>query len=324
MGKEFVPYIKADSIDDLMRQGFESLRKYGAYISPTRGKCWELAGLTLELTRPRARISKTASRGKMVSALGELSWYLSGSNDVHFMTYYSPRYNENSEDDGTVHGAYGPRIFGPAQPNQFQVVKNLLKRKPDSRQAVIQIFEKQDIEKPYKDIPCTCLLQFMIRDSRLNLIVYMRSNDIILGFPHDIFAFTMMQEMMARSLEVELGVYKHIVGSFHLYDKDRDKEIAVQYLEEGFQSHEHAEMPEIPAGDPWPAIELFLKAEADARCHDQPEANLSALHPYWADLIRILQAYKFSKSNNAAEIERLLTSLSDDFYSPFIVGRRSI
>jgi thymidylate synthase len=318
MVQEFIPYMKADSIDDLMRQGLESICEHGTFITPSKGRCQELTGVTLELTRPRARISQSASRGKMVSALGELSWYLAGNDDARFMNYYVPGYEKYADDGITVHGAYGPRIFGSAQPNQFQVIKALLQHKSDSRQAIVQIFEKRDTETQHKDIPCTCSFQFMVRDSRLNLIVYMRSNDIIKGFAHDVFSFTMMQELMARSLDLELGTYKHVVGSFHLYDTARD--IAEQYLAEGY--HQHIEMPQMPAGDPWSAIELFLKAEADARCHDQPEADLSALHPYWADLVRVLQAYKFSKSSSTAEIERLLVSLSDDFYSPFIVGRR--
>ena len=42
----------------------------------------------------------------------------------------------------------------------------------------------------------------------------------------------MIQEIVARSVGAEIGVYKHMVGSLHLYKKDREK--AQQFLDEGF------------------------------------------------------------------------------------------
>lgn len=37
----------------------------------------------------------------------------------------------------------------------------------------------------------------------------MRSNDAYLGFPHDVFFFTMIQELVARSLGIRVGDYHH-------------------------------------------------------------------------------------------------------------------
>ena len=38
------------------------------------------------------------------------------------------------------------------------------------------------------------------------LVVHMRSNDVFMGFPHDVFAFTMIQEILANDLGVKLGI----------------------------------------------------------------------------------------------------------------------
>ena len=96
-------------------------------------------------------------------------------------------------------------------------------------------------------MPCTCALQFLVRKGKLDLIVYMRSNDVIKGLTHDIFCFTMLQEIAARRLSVELGTYRHCVGSLHLYLSDG--EIAQSFLREGWQSTKSA-MPPMPKGDP--------------------------------------------------------------------------
>src|ERR1700690_496760 len=90
--------------------------------------------------------------------------------------------------------------------NQFENVLNLLKELPTSRRAVIQVFDAADNASGHlKDVPCTCTLQFMIRSRRLHMITYMRSNDAFWGLPHDVFAFTMLQEYVARTIGVELS-----------------------------------------------------------------------------------------------------------------------
>ena len=63
----------------------------------------------------------------------------------------------------------------------------------------LQIFDAKDLLNfQHKDIPCTVSLQFLIRENKLHLFVNMRSNDVFLGLPHDIFCFTMIQEIIAN------------------------------------------------------------------------------------------------------------------------------
>ena len=139
----------------------------------------------------------------------------------------------------------------------------MLKQKTESRQAVIQLFDSADLAGTYKDVPCTCVLQFMIRSGRVDLVVMMRSNDAYFGLPHDVFSFTMLQEIVARILGVEVGGLFAFAGSLHLYDKHVDE--ANSYLDEGFQGTEGAAMPPMPTGDPWPAITVFRRAEKAIR-----------------------------------------------------------
>src|SRR5690606_23406544 len=148
--------------------------------------------------------------------LGELAWYLAGSNSLEFIEYYIPAYEKSSDDKKTIHGAYGPRLVGKGEKDQLKNVIKILKKKPSSRQAVIQLFDAADILEDHLDIPCTCTLQFLIRGGKLHMFTSMRSNDVFLGLPHDIFAFTIIQEIMARSLGCDLGDYKHFVCSLHL------------------------------------------------------------------------------------------------------------
>ena len=100
--------------------------------------------------------------------------------------------------------------------DQFESIERLLRRKSGSRRAVIQLFNAEDIAADHKEIPCTTTLQFHLREELLHMSVTLRSNDAYWGLPHDVFCFTMLQEMMARRLGVEIGEYYQYVGSMHV------------------------------------------------------------------------------------------------------------
>jgi len=102
-------------------------------------------------------------RGSYSARLGELAWYLSGSNRADFVTHYIKRYQDDTEADGTIYGAYGPRMFRPDGASQFDNVMSLLRERPTSRRAVIQLFDGDDLRGDYKDVPCTCTLQLFVR-----------------------------------------------------------------------------------------------------------------------------------------------------------------
>jgi thymidylate synthase len=311
-------YFLGETLDDVMRSIIEAIQAHGIQNKATKGANTELIGVLLEITNARARLSRTETRGKPFSCLGELCWYLAGTNKLEFISYYIPRYKVFAEGD-LIFGGYGPRLFGYESPDQVTNVIELLRKRPSSRRAVIQLFDATDLVDEHRDIPCTCTLQFMIRDSKLHMITYMRSNDVFSGLPHDIFCFTMLQEILARSLSVELGTYKHAVGSLHLYESNEDT--VQQFVDEGWQPTKMP-MPPMPFSDPWPAIRLLLEAERAIRTGEALEnAALEGLDPYWADLIRLLQIFRYSKDNDAASIEELRQRMSSSIYDTFIDKR---
>jgi thymidylate synthase len=307
-------YIRGKTVDDLLRRVFSKIFNSGSQISPTRGKGRELFGVLLELSNPRARLSRTESKGTIFSCLGELLWYLAKSDDVEFISYYLRRYKCDSEDGRTIYGAYGPRLFGLRQINQVRNVLNLLRERPSSRRAVIQLFDAVDIESPHKEVPCTCSLQYAVRNGKLNAMTHMRSNDAYKGLPHDIFTFTMLQEVFARTLGVELGSYKHSVGSLHLYDEDRKR--AKRYLGEGWQ--ESDSMPAMPQGDPWLSIASLLDVEASIRGNFQSKIEDLTAEPYWKDLAFLLLIFSHRRNKRRRAIAMTRRKLSTPFYDTYI------
>lgn len=154
-------------------------------------------------------------------AVGELLWYLSGSNDLKDISKYSKVWERMSDDGETLNSAYGYRIFTKYGFNQLEYVEEALRRDAFSRQAVIHIKDAIDYrEHPTKDVPCTLTLQFLVRNGKLNLTVHMRSNDLWTGFPYDVFSFTAFQIILAFRLGLDIGTYTHTAGSLHLYERN--------------------------------------------------------------------------------------------------------
>lgn len=314
--------IEGKGIDDVMRSLYPRLLNNEVRLSGTRGEIKECLGVTIRIENPRARISRSENRGKPYSALGELLWYMSGSQDLKFIEPYVPKYKDDAV-DGILEGAYGPRLFSArGSINQFNSVENLLKEKPDSKRAVIQIFNAEDIETPHKEIPCTTTMQFFIRAGRLHMSVTMRSNDAYWGLPHDVFCFTMIQEALARRLGCELGEYLHYVGSMHLYTEHEDKVKA--YLEEGMQRT--IEMPLMPPGDPFEQIEKLLKLEQRLRIGDQMTADVEMQDSYWADILRFLQAFwaREHAEDHPARLRELRAELFTKTYRPYLDQRMKL
>jgi len=313
-------YASANTLDDLMRRTLGKLLRCKEKITPTKGDAVEIRGALLKLSNPRARLSGTETKGTIFSCLGELLWYLSGSDDAMMIDYYIKDYSRFAEPDGRVHGAYGPRLYSLRGVNQIENIRKILKR-DDSRKSVIQLFSAEDLEKEYKDVPCTCTIQFFRRGGKLDLFVSMRSNDAFVGLPHDIFSFTMLQEILARDANLEVGNYSHAIGSLHLYDSDRTKVQA--YLDEGWQTE--VQMPSMPKGDPWPAVHQLLSLEEALRMGLPP--SVEDMPAYWRDLGSLLHIYSLTKGHrhlprkDLREVAIIKHKMSTDVYAQYIRRR---
>lgn len=311
-------FLEEETLDDLLHSVFDRLSQVPVKVNASKGITNESIGNLLVLKNPRARLSRSETRGKAFSAFGELLWYCSKSNDLKFIEYYIPNYKDFVEKDTTgediIYGGYGPRLFNMRGQNQIENILSLLKRKPTSRRAVIQIFDADDISQDHKDIPCTCTLQFFIREEKVCLYTSMRSNDAFLGLPHDIFTFTMIQEIIARSLKRDIGYYYHSVGSLHVYEKDL-KSIKA-YLDEGWQGTKQF-MPEMPI-NPWDSIEEVLKFESMIRKNELFDLSESLLDDYWKDIIQLLRIHTFFKQNEIESINFTSQGIKNKIYLTYI------
>lgn len=209
----------SDNFNDCYRLAIDHVNTYGQESAPRGMPIKEIIGYSFTLTNPRNCLcTLTARKLNYKFAIIEKMEYAGGVSRPDRIV----RYNKNmssfiNEKTGEFDGAYGPRLA-----SQIPYVIELLKRDPDSRQAVLNINGPQD-KHATKDVPCTVALQLLLRQGKLHMIVYMRSNDLLWGTPYDVNGFCFLLEVIASCLGVEMGTYTHIAGSMHMYLERKDQ-----------------------------------------------------------------------------------------------------
>jgi len=182
----------------------------------------EVTGAQLEFVDPLAPMLPIGvGRGvNLKLAAVEALQVIAGESRSDLIRRAAPTFTNVLVDPSDLdYGAYGPRLA-----YAIGDCLELLRDDPETRQAVASVWRPEDLEHR-GDKPCTVFLQFMIRanenDERtLELYAYMRSQDVWLGVPYDVFTFSQLQHTMARELRLPAGRYVHNVTSLHLYESN--------------------------------------------------------------------------------------------------------
>jgi len=112
--------------------------------------------------------------------------------------------------------------------DQINYVVDKLVYEPTSRRA-IAITISPYIDEVKKDIPCLQEIQFWISEGKLNIYVFMRSNDILLGMPQNIRGFYKLQFEVAKRIGIHCGKLFYTVTIPHAYI-NRDKNELSKWL----------------------------------------------------------------------------------------------
>lgn len=201
-------------------EAFEHLYDYisdrGEWFDGTRA----VFNCGIEIAHPEMNMIETDFRKwSPTYAENEWKWYLSGDptikklGDIHGSIPMI--WHKMQDSSGKVRSNYG---WQWEREHQLDKVVAMLKENPETRKAAISIYDGKEISSYRNDTPCTYAVQFSIRDKRLYMSVYMRSNDIWFGFCNDQYCFSKLQIMVAQRLGIELGSYYHHAHNMHIYE----------------------------------------------------------------------------------------------------------
>ena len=232
------------NVNDALKEGFEWLRVTGVIESSRNGPVMVAPGPVItEYANPCERVLFNPRRdANPVFHLMEALWMIAGSDDVSFLLPFNSRFEEYAESDGVVWGAYGRRWRSAFGIEQIRHTAQVLKRSPNSRQAVMQMWDcRLDLGQVKKDIPCNTHIYFDCRGGELNMTVCCRSNDILWGaYGANAVHMSVLQEVMASMIGAPVGVYRQFSNNFHAY---LDNETTQHFLEYGARNHD--QYPEV-------------------------------------------------------------------------------
>lgn len=166
-----------------------SIATAGDVIKPRGLETRELLHRTIRVDMRRSVLSLPERKLNYRFMAAEAYWILTGDNTVAGIAPYNSQIAKFSDNGLTFFGAYGPPIIG-----QLPYVLRTLMNDRDSRQAGLTIW--QQCPPPTKDVPCTVAMFFQIRGAHLFMSVYMRSSDVWLGLPYDVFVFSMVGHLI--------------------------------------------------------------------------------------------------------------------------------
>ncbi len=158
--------------------------------------------------------------------VAEQIWFLTGSRDPNeFLHGFTKIWDDFTNPAGIVTVAYGYRWRHHFGRDQIGDLVAHLKKNPSSRHGVVVAWDPASdglggVKRA--NVPCPYTFTVNIIGGRLCMNSIVRSNDMILGFPHDVAGFAVLQSMLAQELGVRQGIYSQSISNAHVYDTHYD------------------------------------------------------------------------------------------------------
>ena len=129
-------------------------------------------------------------------------------------------------DENSFIYTYSERLQNYQGRNQLIDIVERLKQDMGSNRAVAVTFNPF-IDNERADIPCLQLIQALVRNNKLILSVYFRSNDLYGAFPSNMMFLTYLGMKIANELRVQFDYIDYHCSSLHIYETDYQQALKV-------------------------------------------------------------------------------------------------
>ena len=129
---------------------------------------------------------------------------------------YAEDYGINNHDPNKK--ANGSSLAGIYWLDQVDYLIWQLKTNPASRRHVTSLWNIEDLDEMALN-PCVWNTQWLVKKNTLHLIVGVRSNDMPLGNPFNVFQYHVLQRMIAQVTGYELGTLTFNINDAHIYER---------------------------------------------------------------------------------------------------------
>ena len=114
---------------------------------------------------------------------------------------------------------YGERIYNHMKVDQFEWLVDRLTKKKETKSATICLLIPGDTSP---NLPCLTTIDVKIRDEKLELQVFFRSQNIFGRQYANLLALVDLQSKLAQQCCVEMGKLRCLIASAHIYEFDID------------------------------------------------------------------------------------------------------
>lgn len=209
--------------DEQYREGILRILNHGfeEYNERTGHYTKIIPGLTFELDQGFPLLTLRKIPIKIFVA--EQVWFIMGSkNPQDYVNKFTKIWEDFTEEDGTIAAAYGFRWRHAFGRDQLGMLVQHLTEQPGSRHGVIITWDPREdgLGNPQakKNVPCPYTFTVNIIANKLHIHSIVRSNDMMLGCPHDVAGFALLQAILAAKLGVAPGKLTHSISNAHIYD----------------------------------------------------------------------------------------------------------
>ncbi|MCF7917462.1 thymidylate synthase [Candidatus Gracilibacteria bacterium] len=184
--------------------------------------CKSLPGMTMKFDLRKGFPLLSLRKIPLKVFIAEQIWFLMGNKNLAFLQRFTKIWDDFAEANNCVESAYGYRWRKHFGRDQIGGLVQLLKEDPSSRHGVILMWDPGDdglangIKK--KNVPCPYTFTVQIMGEKLCLHLVIRSNDMMLGNPHDVAGFALLAHVLAQKLNVGVGTLTISISNAHIYD----------------------------------------------------------------------------------------------------------
>lgn len=203
-------------LKEIMDSGYEEENER------TKHKVKALPGKTIEIEPEDGFPILTLRRIPVRIFVAEQVWFLTGSRrPEEFLNKFTKIWDDFTNVDGVISTAYGYRWRHHFGRDQIGLLIKMLEKEPSSRHGVIITWDPSSdglsttLRKA--NVPCPYTFTVNIIGGKLHMHNIVRSNDMILGCPHDVAGFALLQRILAARLGVKVGKYTHSISNAHIY-----------------------------------------------------------------------------------------------------------
>ena len=215
-------------------QGYKNLISAtlsGEVIDSRAGATREVFGASWYYDRRQGFPLMTARKIFLRGIMGELSAFLKGATTLkEFEDEGCPYWKDWADSHGYMGQIYGAQWRNwMGHFDQLKTVVNNLVANPQSRRHIVSAWNPIDLPEMALP-PCHYAMQFNVSGDgeHLDIMVHMRSLDIMVGFPSDVALYAVLQTLVANETGLRPRMLVFSIGSCHLYEAHLEQ--ALEYL----------------------------------------------------------------------------------------------